>query len=99
MKSCSESKRVIGTKLSLIIIGLLAALSCQDFLELEPETSLSSALAFDNIEGLEAGINGAYSTIHSDWVERQFVFAECLAGNVREVNAINNTNYQDAFKT
>ena len=56
--------------------------SCDSFLELEPETSLSSAIALDNIEGVDATLNGAYSVIHSDWVERQYVFAECLASNV-----------------
>lgn len=72
--------------------------SCEEFLELEPETRLSSAVAFDNIEGVEAGLNGAYSVIHSDWVERQYVFAECLASNVREVNSLGNSNYQDALR-
>lgn len=80
------------------LILFLGCLSCDSFLELEPETSLSSAVAFDNIEGVEAGINGAYSTLHSEWVERQYIFAECLASNVKQVNAINNTNYQDALR-
>ncbi|MEM6631837.1 MAG: RagB/SusD family nutrient uptake outer membrane protein [Bacteroidota bacterium] len=77
---------------------LLGLIGCDDFIDLEPETSLSSASAFDNIEGIEAGLNGAYSVMQSDWVERQYVFSECLAGNVSEVNAINNTNYQDALR-
>lgn len=72
--------------------------SCNDFIDLEPETSLSSAVAFDNIEGIEAGINGAYSTLHNDWVERQYVFAECLASNVFEVNTLGNSNYQEALR-
>lgn len=76
----------------------LLVTSCEKFLELEPETSLSSAVAFDNIQGVEAGLNGAYSIIQSDWVERQYVFAECLAGNVREVNSLGNSNYQDALR-
>jgi len=81
--------------LALLLLGLL---SCDDFLNLEPETSLSSAKAFDNIEGVEAGINGAYSTLHQEWVERQYVFAECLAGNVFEVNTLRNSNYQSALR-
>ncbi len=71
--------------------------SCDDFLELEPETSLSSAVAFDNIEGVEAAIVGAYSTLHSDWVERQYVFAACLSSDVKEVNSLANTNYSQAL--
>lgn len=82
----------------LLVTAFALVPSCSDFLELEPETSLSSAVAFDNIEGIEAGLNGAYSSLHNEWVERQYVFAECLASNVREVNAINNTNYQDALR-
>lgn len=82
--------------LSTAILGFLPA--CDNFLSLEPETSLSSARAFDNIEGIEAGINGAYSILHQDWVERQFVFAECLAGNVFEVNSLSNSNYQAALR-
>ena len=82
----------------IILAGALGFLSCQDFLDLEPETSLSSAVAFDNIEGIEAGINGAYSSLHQDWVERQIVFAECLASNVFEVNTLGNSNYQEALR-
>lgn len=85
-------------QLVLGIIFLLVLPSCDEFIDLEPETSLSSASAFDNIQGIEAGINGAYSVMQADWVERQYVFSECLAGNVFEVNAINNTNYQDALR-
>lgn len=80
----------------IILLGIFTA--CDDFIDLEPVTSLSSASAFDNIEGIEAGINGAYSVMQSDWVERQYVFSECLASNVLEVNSINNTNYQDALR-
>ena len=80
------------------VIFLVVLSSCNDFIDLEPETSLSSAVAFDNIEGIEAGINGAYSTLHQDWVERQIVFAECLASNVFEVNTLGNSNYQAALR-
>lgn len=90
--------KYINIKFSLLLFLTISITACDDFLDLEPETSLSSAVAFDNIEGIEAGINGAYSTIHSDWVERQIVFAECLAGNVKEVNAIANTNYTQALQ-
>ena len=83
------------TILLFLITGLF---SCADFIDLEPETSLSSAVAFDNIEGIEAGINGAYSTLHQDWVERQIVFAECLSSNVFEVNTLGNSNYQEALR-
>lgn len=82
----------------LLLFFVVGLLSCEDFLVLEPETSLSSAKAFDNIEGVEAGINGAYSTLHQEWVERQYVFAECLAGNVFEVNSLSNSNYQAALR-
>ncbi len=82
----------------ILLTCLLGLWSCSDFLELEPETSLSSAVAFNNIEGIEAGINGAYSVLHQDWVERQYVFAECLAGNVFEVNTLGNSNYQEALR-
>lgn len=85
-------------KSNLLIFLLLVFTACDDFLDLEPETNLSSAVAFDNIEGLEAGLNGAYSTIHADWVERQYVFAACLAGNVVEVNSLANTNYSSSLR-
>ena len=84
--------------LTYLLLISFALLSCEDFLDLEPETSLSSATALDNIEGVEAAINGAYSSIQQEWIERQFVFAECLASNVFEVNQINNSNYQDAIR-
>lgn len=84
-------------KLTILFIAL-GFFSCNDFIDLEPETSLSSAVAFDNIEGIEAGINGVYSTIHQEWVERQYVFAECLASNVFEVNSLGNSNYQEALR-
>lgn len=80
------------------LVMLLGLSSCEDFLDLAPETSLSSAVAFSNIEGIEAGINGAYSVLHHDWVERQIVFAECLASNVFEVNTLGNSNYQEALR-
>jgi hypothetical protein len=84
---------------SIILATILISFTaCDDFLDLEPETSLSSAVAFDNIQGIDAGINGVYSTLHSDWVERQIVFAECLAGNVKPVNPISNTNYTQALQ-
>lgn len=82
----------------LLLFLMVGLLSCENFLALEPETSLSSAKAFDNIEGVEAGINGAYSTLHDAWIERQYVFAECLAGNVFEVNSLSNSNYQAALR-
>ena len=88
----------LNIKAFLLILGLLSMVSCDSFLDLEPETSLSSAVAFDNIEGIEAGINGAYSIIHSDWVERQYIFAECMASTVKEVNALSNTNYSRALR-
>ena len=72
--------------------------SCEDFLDIEPETSLSTAVALDNIEGVEAAINGAYSIMQSDWVERQYLFAECLTNTVREVNTLSNSNYQQALR-
>lgn len=81
-----------------LILFCLALSSCNEFIDLEPETSLSSAVAFDNIEGIEAGINGAYSSLQNDWVERQYVFAECLASNVFEVNTLGNSNYQQALR-
>lgn len=79
-------------------ILLLLTSSCEDFLDLEPETSLSSAIAFDNIEGIEAGVNGIYSVLHADWVERQYIFAETLSSNVKEVNPISNANYQATLR-
>lgn len=79
----------------LILIGFTA---CSDFIDLEPETSLSSAVALDNIQGVEAGINGAYSTMQSDWVERQIIFSETLASNVFEVNTLGNSNYQATLR-
>lgn len=83
---------------SILFISLIFTLpSCKGFLDLEPETSLSSASAFDNLQGIEAGINGIYSTVQADWVERQYIFAECLASNVQEVNAISNSNYTQAL--
>jgi starch-binding outer membrane protein, SusD/RagB family len=84
--------------LATFFVFLSSFFSCERFLALEPETSLSSAKAFDSIEGVEAGINGAYSTLHQEWVERQYVFAECLAGNVFEVNSLSNSNYQGALR-
>ena len=96
----SQHKHIarLGIPLLLLILLLIGLCSCEDFLALEPETSLSSAKAFDNVEGVEAGINGAYSTLHEAWVERQYVFAECLAGNVFEVNSLSNSNYQAALR-
>ena len=88
----------LSNKILLALTILFTLPSCSDFLDLEPETSLSSAVAFDNIQGIEAGINGAYSTIHSDWVERQYVFAACLAGNVKEINSLGNTNYSQSLR-
>lgn len=83
----------------LLILGVIVVFTaCDDFLDLEPETSLSTAIAFDNIVGIEAGINGAYSIMQADWVERQYLFAECLAGNVKEVNTLSNSNYQKALR-
>lgn len=83
---------------SISFLFLLGFFSCSDFIDLEPETSLSSAVAFDNIQGVEAGINGAYSTLHNDWVERQIIFAETLASNVFEVNSLGNSNYQATLR-
>lgn len=99
MKACSEIK-IFSSMPRLIIICFFGITfpACENFLALEPETSLSSAKAFDSIEGVEAGINGAYSTLHQDWIERQYVFAECLAGNVFEVNSLSNSNYQAALR-
>lgn len=85
-------------KTSFLFITMLFLASCDDFLDLEPETSLSSAVAFDNITGIEAGMNGIYSTLHSDWVERQLIFSECLASTVKEVNPISNANYAKALR-
>lgn len=78
-----------------ILIGISA---CSGFIDLEPETSLSSAVAFDNIQGVEAGINGVYSTLQSDWVERQIIFSETMASNVFEVNSLGNSNYQATLR-
>lgn len=83
---------------SLSLLILLGFTACSDFIDLEPETSLSSAIAFDNIQGVEAGINGTYSTLHSDWVERQIIFAETLCSNVFEVNSLGNSNYQATLR-
>ena len=85
-------------KAILIFCTFSLCTSCDNFLDIEPETSLSTAIAFDNIPGIEAGINGAYSIMQSDWVERQYIFAECLAGNVNEVNTLSNSNYQKALR-
>lgn len=89
-------KKYIYTIL-ILIVSLFSATSCDEFLDLEPTTQLSSSLAFDNLAGIEAGINGVYSTIHSDWVERQWIFAEALSSTIVELNPINNSNYQDAI--
>lgn len=85
-------------RLIYFIFILLPLSSCNDFLELEPETSLATPLVFDNVEGAEAVVNGIYSTIHSDWVERQYVFPELWTNNVTEIGSINNSNYQDALR-
>lgn len=87
-------------KMRNLILPLLLVLtlaSCEDFLSIEPETSLSTAIAFDNVEGIEAGINGAYGILQSDWAERQFIFSDCLASNVEIINPINNSNYADVL--
>ncbi|MEO0469478.1 MAG: RagB/SusD family nutrient uptake outer membrane protein [Bacteroidota bacterium] len=81
-----------------MLLCLMGTTACNDFLNLEPETSLSGALAFDNLEGIEAGINGAYNHLHSDWVERQWIFAECFTNSVYEINPVDNTNYQDVLR-
>lgn len=80
------------------LAGFILLSSCQEFLNLKPETSLSSEKAFENLIGVNAGINGIYSILHSDWVERQWIFAEALAGTIQEFNSINNSNYQDAMR-
>ncbi len=99
MKYINHKNKIQKLIKQFALIAILFSFSaCSDFLDLEPETSLSSAVAFDNIQGIEAGINGAYSTLHSDWVERQYVFSEVLAGNVKEVNALGNTNYSKALR-
>ena len=82
----------------LNLLCLLGFTACSDFIDLEPETSLSSAVAFDNIQGVEAGINGIYSSLHNDWVERQIIFAETLSSNVFEVNSLGNSNYQATLR-
>lgn len=88
--------KILYNTISLIL--LIGISACSDFIDLEPETSLSSAVAFDNIQGVEAGINGAYSILHTDWVERQIIFAETLASNVFEVNSLGNSNYQATLR-
>ena len=88
----------INIKLVVLLGVFFAMSSCQDFLDIEPETNLSTAVALDNIEGVEAAINGAYSLMQSDWVERQYLFSECLASNVKEVNTLSNSNYQQALR-
>ena len=87
----------LSIKVFAILSLFVGFTSCESFLDIEPETSLSTALALDNIEGAEAAINGAYSTMHSDWVERQYLFAECLSQTVKEVNTLSNINYQRAL--
>ncbi|MFT7589260.1 MAG: hypothetical protein ACI959_001477 [Limisphaerales bacterium] len=80
----------------ILLTGLSLSMgmsSCEDFLNLEPETGLSTAIAIDNLTGADAVINGAYTHLHSDWAERQLIFSETLANNVVILNPINNTNY------
>ncbi len=81
----------------LIFIGTLFT-SCESFLNLEPETSLAGTVAFDNLDGIDAGINGVYHIIQSDWVERQYIFPECFANNVVEKATLSNSNYQAALR-
>ena len=90
--------RTFLQRISILLTTIFLLTSCDNFLDLEPETSLSSAVAFDNITGIEAGMNGIYNTLHADWVERQIIFAECLASSVKEVNPINNANYSKALR-
>lgn len=85
-------------KALLLLFFLPVYFSCEKFLDLEPETSLSSAVAFDNITGIEAGINGAYSTLHSDWVEWQYMFGELLTSNVKEVGGLANSEYSKVLQ-
>lgn len=81
------------TLLCAATLTLIGASSCESFLNIEPETELSTAIALDNLDGIESAINGAYSILHSDWLERQWIFAEALAGNYYQINPISNTNY------
>lgn len=73
-----------------LIIGFS---SCENFLNLEPETSLSNAIALDNLQGVEAALNGAYYLLKDDWVERQWTFAETFNNNVIEIAELSNANY------
>jgi hypothetical protein len=88
-------KKVIITSLLLIVWSTFN--SCEKFLDINPSTSLASSLALDNLVGIEAAINGAYTHLHSDWVERQWIFSACLSSAAKEVNPLSNSNYQDAL--
>ena len=87
---------MISKMKSLLLVAVLVLIgvsSCEKFLLIEPETELSTAIALDNLDGIESAVNGVYSLIHSDWVERQLIFAEALNSSYYQINPISNTNY------
>ena len=70
---------------TLILIGsLLFISSCESWLEVEPENSLSTTAAFTSPEQLDAALNGAYHLLlSSDLAGRNwFLFSDCMGGNM-----------------
>lgn len=74
-------KILIKTFLFLsIILGLG---SCEDFLEIEPESSATTGNAFRTAEDIEAALVGLYQTFYQEY----YVWDEMLLGDVRADNA------------
>lgn len=67
------------------IIGLVAAslilTSCEDFLTIVPETSLSSATFFKNQKDFEQAVNAAYAPLRTIYNDRAWLTAEMHSDN------------------
>jgi hypothetical protein len=63
---------------------LLALSSCQDFLNIEPQDQISKDEALNTLEGIDAAIIGAYSSLGaSDYYRQHFTAYPELAGNMQ----------------
>jgi hypothetical protein len=67
-----------------ITVLLLALSSCQDFLNIEPQDQISKEEALSTLDGVDAAVIGAYSTLGaSDYYRQNFTVYPELAGNMQ----------------
>jgi len=84
--------------ISLALILLLSATSCEDFLYQEPRLQQTNELSLSTYDGLEKATLGTYESLYDpSWYGRNFIIYGDLRGGTAKISPLNSGRFRQTY--